>query len=266
MNKPVKKYKYFLFLIPVLPLLMPSAVLADIQLPQSLLDYPVRLYNFDNQKPVVSEQSVEPGVNVEKGKSKTKAVLLSLLVPGAGQWYLGEKGRGEVFIGVEAVAWAGFAAFRTTGSWKKDDYIKFAERHAGIDPTDKDDEFYKNLSFYDSRDQYNTAGRIINPTGPWYPATSEYYWLWDSETSRILFKNLRDGSKSDFKKATFMIVAALLNRVVAGIDTFRIARKLPSLSSDYSSEQTRKEKIKVGFKANPFGSNPEIKLTLSRRF
>ena len=47
----------------------------------------------------------------DKKLSKSKAVLLTLLAPGAGHFYIGEKGRGEVFMGAEVVSWLGFFAF-----------------------------------------------------------------------------------------------------------------------------------------------------------
>jgi len=49
------------------------------------------------------------------------------------------------------LTWAGWLGFHTYGKWKEDDYIRYAQQNAGIDPSNKDDEFYKNLTFYDNR-------------------------------------------------------------------------------------------------------------------
>ena len=107
---------------------------------------------FDNQK---EDKNDKKEKQQYKGKteletqarsfSKTKAVLLSLILPGAGHYYIGEKGRAEAFMGAEAVAWAGVLAFHTYGQWKEDDYSRYAEEHAGIDPAGKDDNFFSDI-------------------------------------------------------------------------------------------------------------------------
>jgi hypothetical protein len=256
----MRKYNVYIIIITVLLFGVISNASAKIELPVSLLDRPILLAGDDD------DNKANLKLARKKGKSTTKAVFLSLLLPGAGQLYLGEKGRAEFFIGVEILAWGGFAAFQTTGAWKRDDYIRFAERYAGIDSDGKNDEFYKNLSFYDSREQYNSSGRIIDPGGPYYPSNPEYYWHWDSEQSRLDYRQMRNNSKNDFRKAVFMVGVAVANRILASIDTYRIARKIKSQLSGSDLAKADEEKIKLNINANPFGDNPEINLTLSRLF
>ena len=196
--------------------------------------------------------------------SKTRAVVYSVLLPGAGHLYLNETGRGEVFLGAEVVSWAGFFVFRTLGSWKEDDYIRYATEHAGIDPEGKDDDFYKNLTFYDSRDDYNTAGRIINPGASPYPNTRSYYWQWDSENSQNYYRDLRNSSENSFRNATFMIVGAIINRVLAGIDSFRLASRLAGRGAPQIGSTDGGTSFK--FSAKPFSSNPRISVSVTRRF
>lgn len=200
-----------------------------------------------------------------KQVSKVKALVLSLILPGAGHYYIGEKGRAEVFAGAEVVAWTGFFAFRTYGNWKKDDYIRYAEDHAGIDPADKDDEFYKNLTFYENREDYNKAGRIINPGAPYYPTTPAYYWQWDNTGSQATYRTIRNASKTSFRKATFMLGMAALNRILASIDSYRLVRRVAG-SKEEDEFSTREERIKLKFKGNLLGSNRSVGITLSRRF
>ena len=57
-----------------------------------------------------------------KLKSPQKAFLLSLLLPGAGQFYTESKTKAKIFVGSEASLWIGFLALQTVGSWKKSDY------------------------------------------------------------------------------------------------------------------------------------------------
>ena len=264
----VRKMKIGIMILAIL-ITGSACCLAEINIPPGIMNSPVNLENkmiATNSLKSGELESVdqnEPAVDYSK-KSYSKAVILSILLPGAGQFYLGEKGRGEVFMGVEVLTWTGFAAFRTMGSWKKNEYIDYAVEHAGVNPDGKDDEFYKNVSFYQSRDQYNESGRIIDPTGIYYPVTAETYWYWDSESNREVFRDMRNDSKSDFRNATFMIGVAVVNRILAGIDTFRIARKLKGRSGSLSSVDEKK--LKLDFDANPFGSNPKVGFSLSKIF
>ncbi len=243
-----------------------SSADAGVEIPLTPINYPVNAVTVSNMDyPAYDTPEItgsEAGYTVKR-KSKTTALLLTVLVPGAGQLYLGRRDRAEIFMGAEVLTWAGFAVFSITGNWKKSSYKQFAEEHAGvIDPDDKDDEFWKNVSFYESREQYNESGRIIDPGGPYYTNTPSTYWQWDSDSSRLKFKEIRDDSKAIFRRATFMIGVAVVNRIIAGIDTFRLADRI--IKDNEKSEYSKK--IKVDFKANPFGDNPHVNIKFSKKF
>jgi len=149
------------------------------------------------------------------------ATGLSLVLPGAGQWYAGAYGRAKVFFGAEVVIWGLALAFDRSSAWKHDDAINYATAHAQLDPAGKDDEFLERLEFYVNRNDYNNAGRIIDPTRPYLPDTRETYWQWDSPTSQETFKGLRNDSRTAARNRTFMMVTALVNRFLSAVDAFR---------------------------------------------
>lgn len=218
------------------------------------------------EKPKKEQEAEKSPESKPEKVSKMKAVALSILVPGAGQYYAGEKGRAEIFFGAEVLTWAGWLGFYTYGKWKKDDYIRYAQQHAGIDPSGKDDEFFKNLTFYDNRYDYNTAGRIINPRAPYYPDIRSFYWQWDDEDSRATYRTIRNASKTAFRKATFMVGVAVFNRIISGIDAFRTASRVTQKVRDDEFEEPNSEELKFKFHGTPFGDNPNFKVTVSRRF
>lgn len=258
--------------------LMPAAALGKIVVEPSALHRPIGFVNADwdefdefepakpKEKPKKEKETVTTPESRPEKVSKMKAVALSILVPGAGQYYAGEKGRAEIFFGAEVLTWASWLGFHTYGKWKEDDYIRYAQQHAGIDPSGKDDEFFKNLTFYDNRYDYNTAGRIINPRAPYYPDTRSYYWQWDDDDSRSTYRNIRNASKTAFRKATFMIGVAVFNRIVSGIDAFRTASKVTQKVKDDEFEEPDSEEFKFKFRGTPFGDNPRFHLTVSRKF
>ncbi|SYZ73992.1 hypothetical protein TRIP_C60262 [Candidatus Zixiibacteriota bacterium] len=255
-------------------LMGPAEVLCQLQFESSPIHMPVtvsdRNPSDDFGGPADNTKKTEPKKAVaqpESHLSKTKAMLLSLVLPGAGQYYAGAKGRAEVFFGWELVTWAGVYAFHTYGGWKKDDYIRYAQLHASIDPAGKDDNFYKNLTFYENREDYNSAGRIIEPTAPYYPPDQSYYWQWDGQSSQDTFHSMRNASKSAFRKATFMIGVAVFNRIVSSIDALRTVKNIAGQGHEEAPGYSQADnKVKFKFNCHPFGSNPRIGIGVSRNF
>lgn len=161
---------------------------------------------------------------VEGQKSGWKALGLSILLPGAGQYYTESKGRMRFFGGIEAIIWSNFIGFRAYGKWKKEDYISWAATHAGADVNGKPDSYFETLTYYDNIDIYNQLELLYERSeAELYPDTPEYYWNWDSDLNRVLYRKLRNDSKTAYRRSLLFLGAALVNRVLAGIDAFRSA-------------------------------------------
>ncbi len=64
-----------------------------------------------------------------KTKSAKKAFLYSLVVPGAGQYYLGSKIKPVVYLGLEAVFWVGYFSYHNKGVDKEKAYKLFADQY-----------------------------------------------------------------------------------------------------------------------------------------
>lgn len=174
---------------------------------------------------ISDNKKVEP-VRVGSKVSIVKAGALSALLPGAGQWYLGERSTARYFFAAEGGIWAGFAAFRIYGGWKEDDYVRLAEERAGAHVEGQSDEYIDFVSFYNSIDDYNGLGRALEPTRPYYsPDDPNLYWRWESETYKDTFRSLKNRSREAYRRSNFMIGAAVLNRVASAIDAIILARK-----------------------------------------
>ncbi len=190
----------------------------------------------------------------------TKATLFSLVLPGTGQWYAGDQNRAGVFLAGEGVMWAAFAYFKTVQSAKQDDYEAYALANAGINPEGKDDDFYRILSFYNSREEYNSAGRIIDPSRPYYPNNEYWDWRWRSESDLEQYRDLRNQRAEARNRSRFAIGALVLNRLLSAFDAWRVAKSV--------NRQARMEVTgwKVGVKGKPFGSNPKVMFSFKRNF
>jgi len=199
-------------------------------------------------------------------KSTTKAMLLSLLLPGAGELYAENKTRSRIFLGLEGSIWSGFFAFRTYGSWKKRDYKGFASLHAGVNLEGKSDDFFEDITYYDSRDEYNQFARLYNgDEAVIYPENDFWNWEWNSQDSKGRYRGLRNKSKSAYRKALYMVGLAALNRIVSVLDAARSVKKFNRmLGSEFSS--TNPTDLKFSLDVNLFGKNPHFIFNLSKNF
>ena len=196
---------------------------------------------------------------IEGLSSPWKAVGLSLLLPGSGQMYGGAPRRARFFLGAEVVVWSLALSFDRWSAWKSQDAVHFAVEHARLIPEGKDDLFLENLEFYDNRDDYNRAGRIIDPSRPFLPETRDTYWQWDSYDNRRAYRDLRNASESASRNATFMLYMAALNRVLSAVDAFRVVHKNNARARD-------EQGLKLSFKPKVSLSNPGIRVYAQYRF
>ena len=244
---------------------VPASVLTDgPQRFSDLLPDPLdigKVPDFDDGGPLIAQVFDEFAFEGEDDKvNVTKAALFSFLLPGAGQWYAGDKNRAGMFFATEGLGWAAYSYFETVESIKRQDYETYARANAGIDPEGKDDDFYRILSFYGSREEYNTAGRIIDPSRPYYPDVEYWDWRWQSEEHLSEYRELRNQRSEANNRGRFALGALALNRLVSAFDAWRVAKSV--------NRQARMElsdwKVKV--KGKPFGRNPKLMLTLRREF
>ena len=203
----------------------------------------------------------EFGEKKEGLKSVTKAALLSLLLPGVGEIYGGSKTKGKIFIFSEASVWAGFFSFRTYGSWLKKDYKVYAASHAKVNLEGKSDDFFDQLAFYDSRDQYNQFAPLYHRGDKQpYSEIDFWNWEWDGRESRHHYRDLKNRSKNASRKALYMVGLSMVNRIVSVVDAMKTVRAYNRKKSLEISQ------IKFDLKANPLGHNPSVMLYISRRW
>ncbi len=202
----------------------------------------------------------EFGEKKEGLKSMTKAALLSLVLPGAGEIYGGSKTKGKIFIFSEASLWTGFFGFRTYGAWLKKDYRVYAASHARVNLEGKSDDFFDELAFYDSRDQYNQFAPLYHRGDKQPYLEDDWNWEWDSRESKYYYRDLKNRSKSASRKALYLVGLSMVNRIVSVVDAMKTVRAYNRKKSLELSQ------IKFDLKANPLGHNPQVMLYISRRW
>lgn len=193
-----------------------------------------------------------------KGKSRTKAIVLSALLPGSGEYYLGQKRKATYFFIAEAVNIIGFASFRTAAAWKEDDFKAYGAAHAGAAMEGKSDEFYDMMGFYANNEQYNTEGRVGDPERPYYPDNEEFHWQWQTQEELDNFKSLVDKQGQLIQSSKFMVGLAVVNRLVSIIDTAISTRHMRGGSAEEFSEAPSSH---FEFAVNPYSLSEQVTLT-----
>jgi hypothetical protein len=176
------------------------------------------------------------GGGMTEGKSMRKALLLSALLPGAGQHYLGNHARARTMYVAEAGVWTAFTLFRVQGGMREDRYQEIARIYAGVEG-ERSDDYYKILSFYPTSEDYNVD--VMREARLLYPDDRErqlahfeangYFgpdaWAWTDLSMQDEFEWTRTKSKESYRRSVLTTGFAVLNRLVSVIDvylTFRL--------------------------------------------
>lgn len=174
----------------------------------------------------------------EKELSMTRAILYSLLLPGLGDWYAGEKHRATTFFIVDAALWTTFIVFQVQGHRREDAYKEFAQTLAGVESTGHSDDFYSTVGQYASSDEYEADFKKESRLDLWpdvgYDALESYYvenrvadfeeWAWHSFESRVDYLQMRSSSKLSYRRSGYLLAAAALNRVVASVFAYQAVK------------------------------------------
>jgi hypothetical protein len=170
-----------------------------------------------------------------------KALLLSMLLPGAGETYSGHKGRATGFFVSEGAIWANFAVWEIAGHLRRNDYIDQAQLNAGIGTNSGSDDYWRLVGIYarssgSGPDSYEDAlrrdARNEFPTDPaaqdaWVAQrlpTGNRAWNWTSPALQESYRVTRQNSTRAFSHAKFSFALAILNRIASAIDTQMLHR------------------------------------------
>jgi len=172
--------------------------------------------------------------NTEK-KTTRKAVALSLMVPGLGELYMGEKNDALRAFVIEGGIILTYFGFNKYADILRNDYIKYAYQHAGA-RTELDEDYYNAVEWYSSRESYNInvreEARRLFPDDrvkqldyiKHNEILPERDWEWQKDNWQI-FRNLRRGERKALSNASYCIGADILNRIISAVISSRIGKE-----------------------------------------
>jgi hypothetical protein len=214
---------YRLFTILCLVAIMGVGARAEIALSPSKLSSPA-IAQSDPQAPTSGFTEVQQAKE-RTIKNPWKAFLMSAVLPGTGEHYTGAGFKSKVFLVSEAGLWSALISFRHLGNWRKSDYRLQAIVAASADVSGKDDRYFDVLGFYDSREEYNKVAGAYDHSRVYYPDTKAYFWKWESSDARSKYRNLKNDSKSYYRKANFSLGLLLANHLISAADAYWSAKR-----------------------------------------
>lgn len=182
-------------------------------------------------------------------KSPKKAFMMSILVPGLGEFYSGAKYRAAGFFGAEALTWLAWSGWRSKGADLRAEFRQFADQNW-------DEARYREWQAFNAAPLGSNNAYIETETLPTKEEdTQQYYELigkyaqfiygWSdvanlplsidnqSITSAVeeQYETMRNESNKHLKRASVIIGLTVVNHIASAIHAFAYTRSLSSSES-----------------------------------
>ncbi len=162
-------------------------------------------------------------------KSPFLAVVYSLILPGAGEYYTNRFDVGKYSFAGEAALWILYTGMNMHGYQVRNDGRAFARLHAGFNDENKNDDYYVNVSNFLSVNDFNEKRLRDRDYKSIYDPNSNLAWSWDSDANRKKFRDMRVSADEVLNNTKFVVIAMIANRVFSAINAAR-------LTSNYNSD------------------------------
>ena len=160
----------------------------------------------DNQKPLISP------------------VFKSLVLPGWGEYSLGNQIRGRIFVLSETMLLLAILGSYSVSKRQDTEFKAYAAEHAGISPVGKDRQFWVDIGNYSSLLAFNEEHLRWRDFNALYEDNDTWTWSWDSNDNRERFENMRIASDSWMLRSSFFIGGVVLNHIVSAIDALYLSK------------------------------------------
>lgn len=186
-----------------------------------------------------------PPLSAQSAAGGLSPVVKSLVLPGMGEFQLGQAKRGRTFLLTESILWLSVLTCSQAAKYQDETIRSIAADHAGVDVRGKDDQYWVDIGNYVSLDEFNAEHQRWRDVDDLYNSGSEWNWSWDSKTNQKEFEARRINRDRWALSGKFLLGGIVINHVVSAIDALYLKRKLaqhevsirPSFSPDSQSVQ-----------------------------
>ena len=159
----------------------------------------------------------------EEKKDRFKASLLSLVIPGLGQYYVGSSAYAKIFITIELALWSSYYYNSTMMDASRQDYFSQASLHAGVNPSGFGTSYLNAVGAYNSSYDHNMRKMQLSVNPVLYSGNQS--WTWDKEANRLRFRNLRERELDYENNIKFCIAGMVLNHFVSALHASKLVQQ-----------------------------------------
>ncbi len=152
----------------------------------------------------------------EQKRDHVRAFLMSLVIPGSGQYYAGSPGYAKVFIAAELAILAGYYYNTTMKDASRQDYFSQAALYAGVNPSGYGASYLNAIGAYNSSYDYNKS-RLQSSFNP-VLYSGKLTWEWDTNEHRLLFRNFRERELDYENNVKYCIAGIVLNHFLSALN------------------------------------------------
>lgn len=253
------------FLMVILCIIFANAAFSQSTTEFSKVEFPKfetsKITKSDLTNQLLNQKSDSGKVEVNTSSNKKSggvAMLLSLVLPGAGHLYLNRMDVGKFFVMGEAASWLGFAGLNIYGNALREDARTFAAENAGLDKSGKPDDYFANVGNFNSVYEYNNDKLLKGQYSQLYDVNT-YFWNWDNNTTnKDSFEEQRKKSERVYNTRVVFGTTLIVNRIVSAISALILANK----SSDSKALNIQPELMQKNYGVGVDG----VKLNISKNF
>jgi len=193
---------------------------------------------------------------------KVKAGFLSAILPGAGQYYNGEKKKAYIMAGAEVAIWTAYFVFDAQGDSRMEDARDYAGIYADTS-NEHAESYWQSVGRYMDSDAYNDSrrreARALQEELSGVVSGADT-WQWVNDDRRTDYRILRADANTAYDHRDFMILFAVVNRAISVVDAVIGAGNKPG------TLETEVLGMNVGVEVLPSWSNPGAQCVVSRSF
>ena len=158
----------------------------------------------------------------DEKKDHFKAFLMSLVIPGSGQFYAGSPGYAKIFIASELAILGSYYYNTIMKDASRQDYLSQAALYAGVNPSGLGSRYLNAIGAYNSSYDYNKSRLQINVYHVLY--TQKMAWEWDIEEHRLRFRNFRERELDYKNNVKYCIAGIVLNHFLSALNASKLVQ------------------------------------------
>jgi hypothetical protein len=185
---------------------------------------------------IINQSSQEEPLDISSPTATKKSagisLLLSLVLPGAGHYYIDRMDVGQYFLAADGASWLGLAGVNIYSNIIRDNARTFSQDHAGVKPDGKTDDYYANVGNFESIYEYNNVKLSQGEYDKVYTDVDKFFWNWDTQENQFRYDAQR-GESERIKNTTIIFASALVvNRLASALSALLLTNQHNNLLSN----------------------------------